>query len=86
MPEPTRGPGNPNILDAGKATRWKPGQSGNLSGKSSEAGRIKATFLEAFDQNGGVDRLVAWIKESKKNESDFFHLIVPLLPKEIKAN
>ena len=54
-------PGNPNVAEAGKDTRWKPGQSGNLAGRpplGSALSDILRHKLELRDKQGRVNKEV----------------------------
>src|SRR5688572_3149382 len=63
--------------DMDQPNRGRP--KGSLNKITNEA---KAAIQMAFDKLGGVDRLVAWAKEDKKNEFAFYTKIYPkLLPR-----
>jgi hypothetical protein len=62
---------------AAKAGRGRPRGSANKI--TNEA---KRAMLMAFDKLGGVDRLVAWVKEDKANEFAYYTKMFPkLLPR-----
>lgn len=63
--EEKKKPGNPSIVEAGKATQWKPGQTGNPNGrprtaKYSEAAR--RLLEEVGEESGetGAEQLAAY--------------------------
>jgi hypothetical protein len=62
---------------------WKPGQSGNPNGRTkgvpNKLTLLKQMFPDAFDDLGGLEKLVEWGRE---NYGDFMKLYVQLVPKE----
>lgn len=47
----------------------------------------KEAIAEAFNRIGGVDRLEAWIREDKKNETLFLTSIWPkIIPLQVNSN
>src|SRR4051812_42218236 len=69
--------------------RFRPGMSGNLSGRPAGAGnklptQAKEILLQAVDIMGGAARLAEWAKASPENERDLWLVVFPrLLPKQI---
>src|SRR4051794_9727460 len=68
--------------------RFRPGVSGNLSGRPAGAGnklptQAKEILLQAVDIMGGAARLAAWAKESPENERDLWLALFPrVLPRQ----
>lgn len=58
-----------------KAGGRKPGS------KNKTTSAVKAALVQAFDEMGGVETLVAW---GKKNKTEFYKIWSKLLPTEIK--
>ena len=65
--------------------RW-PG-SGRTKGARNKMTRLaKEAIALAFEEHGGVKKLVEWIQKDPKNERDFYLYVYPkLLPLEVKA-
>ena len=65
---------------------FKKGVSGNplgpAPGYKNKAMKIKLGFFEAFDKLGGVKGLVEWAQRNG-HRSDFYRILVQLLPKDI---
>ncbi len=61
---------NPNL----KAGPGRPKGSVNKFTRS-----VKEAILAAADELGGVERLVAWVKEDPKNETIFWGTVYPKL-------
>ena len=60
----------------------KPGRGRPKGSRNKITNEAKQAILMAFDKLGGVDRLVAWVKEDKANEAVFWTRIFPrLLPR-----
>jgi hypothetical protein len=72
------------------AKNWKlkNGASGNANGRprgsKNKFTQLKEAFLNAFEQTGGVDGLVSWVKASPHNRGQFYVLITKLFPTEIE--
>lgn len=49
-----------------------------------KAAKIKDAFFQAFDQAGGIVGLVNWINKSNKNKTEFYRLLLSVLPKDIQ--
>src|SRR3954464_15122208 len=69
--------------------RFRPGVSGNLSGRPAGAGnklptQAKEIVLSAASIMGGAERLASWASESTENERAFWLEVLPrLLPKVV---
>lgn len=46
----------------------------------------KEAFQRAFDENGGCERLVEWIKEDVENEKVFYQIYSKLFPIEMRGD
>ena len=72
--------------------RFRPGMSGNLSGRPAGAAnrlptQAKEIVLKAVDLMGGAERLAAWAFESPENERALWLEVLPrLLPKVVDAS
>jgi hypothetical protein len=69
-----------------KDTKFRPGERpvGRQKGTPNKAtASIKAAFVEAFDNLGGVKALVNWAKD---NPTEFYRLASKLIPTEVHAN
>src|SRR3954454_8213852 len=72
--------------------RFRPGMSGNLSGRPAGAAnklptQAKEIVLTAVDILGGAERLAAWARESPDNERALWLEVLPrLLPKVVDAS
>lgn len=67
---------------------FQPGQSGNPAGKkpgtlSKTTTAAKEAFQAAFDEMGGVEKLVTWAKD---NQTDFYKLYGRLIPLDVNNN
>ena len=71
----------------GNDGKFLPGKSGNPGGRpegsKNKFTNLKNVFLEAFEDVGGKDALVNWIKESKRNRRDFYQWITKMLPSSV---
>jgi hypothetical protein len=47
---------------------------------------VRSRFQHAFEANGGVERLVQWIKEDPDNERVFYQIYSKLFPIDVNAN
>lgn len=68
--------------------QFRPGEGGRPKGIPNKLPReAKAAIAEAAERLGGVNRLVSWAKEDKKNESAFWVSVYPkLLPLTVHGN
>lgn len=68
--------------------RFGPGNPGKPKGALSKTTKAaKEAIAEAADELGGVDRLVAWVKEDPSNERVFWGTIYPkLLPLTVNGD
>lgn len=62
--------------------RGNAGKGRPKGAKNKTTASIKAAFLEAFDQRGGVPSLVRWASE---NETEFYKLVGRLIPSEVQG-
>ena len=44
---------------------------------------MKAAFIDAFEEIGGVDNLVEW---ARCNETEFYKMLARIMPREIHAD
>ena len=44
---------------------------------------LKAAFIEAFEELGGVDNLVEW---ARCNQTEFYKMLARLMPREIHTD
>lgn len=72
MPKGVKGfePGN----DAGGR---KDGSVGKFTGS------VKETILEVFEELGGKQGLLTWVKETKSNKRMFYSAFMKMLPREV---
>lgn len=56
MTEEPKKRGNPNIIEAGKATRWKPNQSGNPAGRPPMGQCITDQIRTLLDKQAGTGK------------------------------
>ena len=65
-------------------TKFKSGQSGNPDGRprgsKNKFTNLKNDFLKAYEDIGGVEGLIVWIKESKRNKAMFYQWLTKMLP------
>lgn len=47
--------------------------------------KVRSSFMEAFDQLGGTDGLVAWASGCNENLSEFYKILSRLTPKDIRV-
>ena len=65
-------------------TPGKPGPGRPPGSRNKTTVAAKEAICLAADRLGGVDRLVSWVKEDKKNESLFWGTIYPkLMPLQV---
>jgi len=67
--------------------KFKPGESGNLSGRpkgvpNKITTNLKEAYLEVFEMKGGVKGLFAW---AKGNPDQFYAHVAKLLPRGIEV-
>ena len=66
--------------------RFVQGLSGNPNGRpvgsKNKFTTLKSTFIEAFEEIGGVDNLVEW---ARCNQTEFYKILARLMPKERRA-
>lgn len=73
------------MAERSKNGRFEKGHTAlKKNGSVSKFTQLKAAFLEAFEQTGGVDGLVSWIKASPRNRGQFYTLITKLFPTEVE--
>ena len=67
--------------------RFVQGLSGNPNGRpvgsKNKFTTLKSTFIEAFEEIGGVDNLVEW---ARCNQTEFCKILARLMPREIHAD
>ena len=67
--------------------RFVQGSSGNLNGRpvgsKNKFTTLKAAFIEAFEEIGGVDNLIEW---ARCNQTEFYRMLARLMPREIHAD
>ena len=67
--------------------RFVQGSSGNPNGRpvgsKNKFTTLKAAFIEAFEEIGGVDNLVEW---ARCNQTEFYRMLARLMPREIHAD
>ena len=76
---------NPNIIEAGSATRFKPGTSPNPGGKPVGArNRLQADFLNALAEDFEVNGKEA-VRRCREEKPDvYLRIIASLMPKELE--
>jgi hypothetical protein len=47
---------------------------------------LKQSFLDAFEELGGVDGLVKWAKKSNNNRATFYNMLKSMLPKDVQLS
>jgi hypothetical protein len=47
---------------------------------------VKAVLRQAFEETGGVDRLVEWARKSDRNYGEFLRIWARLLPLEVRSS
>ena len=52
------------------------------SGQRINSRHFKNTFIEAFEELGGVDNLVEW---ARANQTEFYRMVARLMPREVEA-
>ncbi len=66
--------------------RFVEGSSGNPNGRplgsKNKFTTLKNTFIEAFEELGGVDNLVEW---ARANQTEFYRMVARLMPREVEA-
>lgn len=60
-----------------------PGRPKGLQNKLTR--QAKAILQEAFEETGGVEKLVRWASKSDKNYGEFLRLWIRLLPLEVRS-
>ena len=67
--------------------RFVQGSSGNPNGRpvgsKNKFTTLKAAFIDAFEEIGGVDNLVEW---ARCNQTEFYKMLARLMPREIHAD
>ena len=69
--------------DKGKNGNFTNAGKGRPKGSKNKFTALKDTFLQAFEDIGGVDELANWGKQ-KENRTAFYQIISKMLPKEIE--
>lgn len=67
------------LNENGKFKRGNPGRQKGSKNKSSP----KAIFMKVFEDVGGVDAFVAWVKKSNRNRSLFYQMYAKMLPTNV---
>jgi hypothetical protein len=76
---------NPNLTEISKPTQWKPGQSGNLSGRPVGTRRaFSAGFLRDLAEVWSEEGRETMIKTARDNPSVFFAICARLIGPEVK--
>ena len=67
--------------------RFVQGSSGNPNGRpvgsKNKFTTLKAAFIDAFEEIGGVDNLIEW---ARCNQTEFYRMLARLMPREIHAD
>ena len=67
--------------------RFRAGKSGNPNGRpvgsQNKFTTLKAAFIGAFEELGGVGNLVEW---ARGHQTEFYKILARLLPREIHAD
>jgi len=58
---------------------------GRPKGSKNKFTGLKEAFLEAFEEMGGAEGLLTWIKKSPRNQSQFYQLISKMLPSNLSV-
>ena len=61
------------------------GNSGRPKGSKNKYTDLRKSFLNAYEEWGGDERLLEWIKESKQNERLFVQYLTKMLPTNVTA-
>jgi len=56
---------------------------GRPKGSVNKFTNLKEVFLQAFEETGGVEGLVEWIKKSPRNRGQFYTIIAKMLPSSV---
>ena len=67
-------------------TKFKPGNPGRPKGSANRFTKLRDEMLEAFEQLGGVDRLVKWAKSNPDRQGMFYTMIARMLPKPVEVS
>lgn len=62
---------------------FKKGNSGRPKGIPNKFTTLKQAFLDAFEELGGVQGLVAWAKRSNSNRGVFYNMLKSMLPRDV---
>lgn len=83
--KPAIGPGNPNIVSAGKETQFKPGNMANPGGKPVGArNRLQGDFLRELSEDFAENGRTAII-DCRTNKPDvYIKVVASLMPKELE--
>lgn len=59
------------------------GAAGRPKGSKNKFTTLKQAFLGAFEEWGGEERLLTWVKESRQNERLFIQHLTKMLPSNV---
>jgi hypothetical protein len=69
--------------------KFKKGESGNPKGRAkgtkTKFTSLKESFIDGFNELGGTQGLIDWVKAKPENQGEFYKMITKLFPREIKA-
>ena len=67
--------------------RFLSGESGNPEGRPkgspNKFTNLRESFLQAFEDTGGVEGLAEWINKSQGNRAKFYQMITKMLPSSV---
>ncbi len=73
--------GEKNVKKRGRP--FLPGNPGKPKGAISRFTSMKQCFVSVFQELGGTEALLEWVKASTKNRRDFYGWVARLLPADI---
>ena len=59
--------------------------AGSRKGIPNKFTNLRKSFLDAFEELGGVDGLVKWARDNR-NRRDFYRMIAQMLPRHVEVN
>ncbi len=62
---------------------FKKGEGGRKKGTPNKFTTLKADFLKAYDDIGGVEELANWASKNAKNQSQFYKILASMLPRHV---